>query len=198
MNMKMIARLYNMAMNGGMDGLAAPLGVLVDTLALYPARRPMATPEDVERFLVDDEKLRASLTRAIGVLAELPIWQNDEIDEDEAADLADNCRAGLDAWFDDQRSALERHPGYTSEGEQRAKSAAAEALRQKGVELQSAAAPPKRQKGKPSQPPAAADPTVCECGKPATTEFVGYPICAQCLAAAHEYAAELLSKGGAA
>jgi len=186
--MSMLSKLYKMMGSDELEQITSPAMVLVETLALYPANRPLETAADLEAFLRDDERLRLSLSVAVDQVAALPIWS----DAGELADLPADCRDGLAAWFDDVRRFVALHDSYTKE----LAAAAAESAR---LALSTVAATPKGAAGGdkgPSPESPSGDVDICACGRPATSEFFGIPICSTCAEAATKVAGELLEGGG--
>jgi hypothetical protein len=190
--MSTISKIIALMGSDELDALVAPAKVLLKTIATYPAGRPLNTEAELEAFVVDDEAIRQSLARLVEQIAGLPIWDDKT---PEHAELATDCRDGVDAWLGDLRRLVSLHPLYkvemTAIAEQRAHASlgAASWPSLSVVPGAQGAAP------SPSCAPvdgASLDAPRCMCGELATQKFEGFDICDKCAEGALEYAMQII------
>lgn len=194
MNLRTITRIYNLAMNGELDGLGAPLLTLLETLAEYP-HTDLESGDDLRRVMRAHSRIVLCLGRAIDLLAKLPLWQGRDRDAD-AADLAEDCRAGAEAWFADLERLLERHEEFAPPLLVAARDDAEAAIAAMAADL--AAGPPTNAAvtaADGAKQPAGPEPCAA-CGQPSSLQLAGFPVCEQCAASAVKHADELLGGAG--
>jgi len=185
---RLSARLFALSMNGELDSLMPPFGLLTETLARYPSGRRLETEEELQEFLMDDEAIRVALLMFVEMVADLDLLPADISNEPGIADLATNCREGALQWFADMRRFEAAHPQFKEE-----------LVRQS--HLVSLATLEKLRTAPPAAPgvgrvDALALPTsgaaacsVCARG-PATTTWQDMPVCAECKTQGDAFIAE--------
>lgn len=202
--LKLASKLYAMVGSGELDNLGPVFELLSSTLYNYPARghlagarrtggdssSPFPTREQLEQFLAADERIRLALAQLVAIVAELPIWQDVIADLEAkgmsasaAADIAEDTRGGFDSWLADLRAFVAFVPEYSKEMAQTASEGATLALHAAGV----SPIPPRAGSGR--EPSTAAPPAAgskCTCGRPASGELFGFPICSTCQEGARE------------
>lgn len=194
--LKIATKLLAMAGNGELDKFVPVLELFVTTLYNYPVRghmkstthsTPFPSAEELQAFLENDEKIRLSLVHVIALVAQLPIWESvaeelgrEGVPETDAADIAEDTRAGFDAWLCDQRAFVELVPDYNKEIASTASQVASLALEAVGA---SPIPPAGAEKREPSPSSAPGEAGLCfACGSPATGELFGFKLCDSCAA----------------